>query len=325
MPEVVYAEETLKTQDGIELFCRVWLPSEPSGATDAGADAGAGGTVAAAIEDATAGATAAATADASADASAGRVRAVVVICHGLADHSGRFTHVAQFFAQRGYAVYAYDHRGQGKSGGARGHVDRWTQYYDDLWLVIRTAKGRHSGLKLFIIGHSMGGLIALGYAARRPKTVSGVIVSSPCLDLRMKLPPVKKAFGVMASWIAPRLAIDTGIPAEHLSHDPAVVAAYRSDKIRYPKITTKFFVEFDSAMRIVREAAGSFAVPCLFMPGGADQVCSAQATVDFYDNDPHPDKKLVRWEGLYHEIFNEPEKEKVLETAAAWIAERDGR
>ena len=308
LPEVVYSEETLKTQDGIGLFCRVWLPGGPSGATAAGAESGAG-----------AGKAATATAD------VGRVRAIVVICHGLADHSGRFTHVAQFFAQRGYAVYAYDHRGQGKSGGVRGHVDRWTQFYDDLWSVIRTAKGRHSGLKLFLVGHSMGGLIALGYAARRPKTVSGVIVSSPCLDLRMKVSPVKKAFGVMASWVAPRLAIDTGIPAEHLSHDHAVVAAYKSDKIRYPKITTKFFVEFDSAMRSVREGAGSFAVPCLFMPGGADQVCSAQATADFFNSNPHPDKKLVVWEGLYHEIFNEPEKEKVLETAAAWIAERDGR
>ena len=102
MPEVVYSEETLKTQDGIDLFCRVWLPG------------------------------------------AGRVRAVVVICHGQGEHSGRYAHVAQFFVERGYAVYAYDLRGQGKSGGVRGHVDRWTQYYDDLWLVIRTAIDRKS-------------------------------------------------------------------------------------------------------------------------------------------------------------------------------------
>jgi alpha-beta hydrolase superfamily lysophospholipase len=286
--EAVYKEETLKAQDGTDLFCRVWLPAKADGAIEV-------------------------------------VRGIVVICHGLADHSGRFTHVAQFFAQRGYAVYAYDHRGQGRSGGARGHVDRWTQFYDDLWLVIRTAKGRNSGLKLFLIGHSMGGLIALGYAQRRARTITGVVASSPCLDLRMKVSPVKSAFGIAASWIAPRLAVDTGIPARHLSHDPAIVAAYNADKIRYPKVTTKFFVEFDAAMRNVREGADSFAAPCLFMPGGDDPICSTQATVEFFNRNPHPDKKLVVWDGLYHEIFNEPEKEKVLATAAAWIAERDGR
>ncbi|MBP7784926.1 MAG: lysophospholipase [Firmicutes bacterium] len=306
MPEVVYSEETLKTQDGIELFCRVWLPGGPSGANDAGADSGAG-------------------TGSGATAGAGRVRALVVICHGQGDHSGRHAHVAQFFAERGYAVYAYDHRGQGKSGGVRGHVDRWTQYYDDLWLVIRTAKERHSGLKLFIIGQSMGGLLALGYAARRPKTVTGVIVSSPGFVYLEKVPLWKMALAPVVSWIAPRMAFETGIQAEHISRDPAVVAAYKSDKIRYPKVTARYYVEWDRATRAVFEESKSFAVPCLFMPAGADQIISAQATVDFYNNDPHPDKKLVVWEGLYHDIFNEPEKEKVLETAAAWIAERDGR
>ena len=316
MPEVVCAEEALKTQDGIELFCRVWLPGGPSGAADAGADEGA---------DAGVGAPAVATQGAAAAAGTGRVRAVVVICHGQAEHSGRYTHVAQFFAQRGYAVYAYDLRGQGKSGGVRGHVDRWTQYYDDLWLVIRTAKARHSGLKLFVIGHSLGGLIALGYAARRPRTITGVVVSSPGLAFIVKVPLWKKALAAVLAFIMPRAAFETGIQAEQLSHDPAVAAAYKSDSIRYAPVTAKLYVEWNRATRAVFEDSKSFAVPCLFMPAGADQICSAQATVDFYNNDPHPDKKLVVWEGLYHEIFNEPEKEKVLETAAAWIAERDGR
>jgi len=249
----------------------------------------------------------------------------VVICHGQAEHSGRYTHVAQFFAERGYAVYAYDLRGQGKSGGVRGHVDRWTQYYDDLWLVIRTAKARHSGLKLFIIGHSLGGLIALGYAARRPKTITGVVASSPGLAFIVRVPLWKKALAAVLSRIVPRAAFETGIQAEQLSHDPAVAAAYRSDSIRYAPVTARLYVEWNRATRAVFEDSKSFAVPCLFMPAGADQICSAQATVDFYNNDPHPDKKLVVWECLYHEIFNEPEKEKVLETAAAWIAERDGR
>ncbi|OPZ48641.1 MAG: Phospholipase YtpA [Firmicutes bacterium ADurb.BinA052] len=319
MPEVVYSEETLRTQDGTELFCRVWLPVGPSGANSTGADAG-DGTAAVATRGATATATAAPAADV-----AGRARAVVVICHGQGDHSGRHTHVARFFAERGYAVYAYDHRGQGRSGGTRGHVDRFARYYDDLWLVIRTAKERHSGLRMFVIGQSLGGLIALGYAARRPTTITGVVVSSPGFIYLEKVPLWKKALAPVVSWIAPCMAFETGIQAEHISRDPAVVAAYKADKIRYPKVTARYYVEWDRATRAVFEGSKSLAVPCLFMPAGADQIISAQATVDFYNNDPHPDKKLVVWEGLYHDIFNEPEKEKVLETAAAWIAERDGR
>jgi lysophospholipase len=321
LPEVVYSEETLRTQDGTELFCRVWLPVGPSGANSTGADAG-DGTAAVATRGATA--TATATAAPAADV-AGRARAVVVICHGQGDHSGRHTHVARFFAERGYAVYAYDHRGQGRSGGTRGHVDRFARYYDDLWLVIRAAKERHSGLRMFVIGQSLGGLIALGYAARRPTTITGVVVSSPGFIYLEKVPLWKKALAPVVSWIAPCMAFETGIQAEHISRDPAVVAAYKADKISYPKVTARYYVEWDRATRAVFEESKSFAVPCLFMPAGDDRIISAQATVDFYNNDPHPDKKLVVWEGLYHDIFNEPEKEKVLETAAAWIAERDGR
>ncbi|HHY63147.1 MAG: lysophospholipase [Bacillota bacterium] len=290
MPEVIYSEEKLKAQDGVELFCRVWkgvsLEGEP----------------------------------------ALKARSTIVIAHGLADHSGRYEHVAKFFAQKGYVVYAYDHRGQGKSEGVRGHVNKFSQFYDDLWFVIRRAKGRNPGKKCFLVGHSMGGLIALGYAARRPKTINGLIVTSPCLALRMRVSPIKKGFGTFMSWLFPKMAVDTGIAAEGLSHDSNVVEAYKKDPIRYPKITTKFYVEFDKAMKNVQSLAKSIVTPCLFMPGGDDPICSTEATIKFYENVPETtDKKLIVWDGLYHEIMNEPEKDKVLDTMAQWIAEREGK
>lgn len=309
MTEIAYSEEILRAQDGIGLFCRSWAPMAASAAVLGNGPASP--SIASASEPLS--------------VTASPPRAVIVIAHGLADHSGRFTHVAEHFAGLGYAVYAYDHRGQGKSGGARGHVERFEQFYDDLGCVVRTAKERFPGRKLFLIGHSMGGLIVLGYASAHPAAIDGVIASSPCLELRMKVAEFTRRLVMAISRIAPKIALDTGIPAENLSHDKEIVADYKADEIRYPKITTRFYVEFDRAMRDVRAGAGSFSTPCLFMPGGADPICSTESTAAFYEADPCSDKKLVVWDGLFHEIFNEPEKDQVLATADAWICEREGR
>jgi alpha-beta hydrolase superfamily lysophospholipase len=290
LPEVTYSEETLKAQDGTELFCRVWKGGSVDGEP------------------------------------ALKVRSTIVIAHGFADHSGRYEHVAEFFARKGYVVYAYDHRGQGKSEGVRGHVSRFSQFYDDLWFVIRRAKGRNPGKKCFLLGHSMGGLIALGYAARRPKTINGLIVTSPLVALRMKVSPVKKGFGKLVSGLFPKLALDPGMVAEDLSHDLDVVEAYKKDPIRSPKVTTRFYVELDRTMKTVGSLAKSIATPCMFMLGGDDAVCSTDATVRFYESIPETtDKKLIVWDGLYHEILNEPEKDQVLRAMAEWIAEREGK
>lgn len=284
MREVAYAEETLHTPDGISLFLRSWLPVP--------------------------------------DENGAEPRATVVICHGQGDHSGRYDHVARYFAQRGYAVYAHDHRGQGKSGGHRGHIDRFANYYDDLWLVIKTVKARQAGKKLFLIGHSLGGLIAIGYAQSRPKTINGLIASSPGLERSMHVPAIKLILGKLMLHIAPRFALNPGLQAEGLTHDPQVAAAYKADPIREPRVTARFYAEFEKAGRDVRRNAGALTVPSLIMPGGDDPICSTPATVQFYDEVSAADKTLVVWEGMYHEIFNEIDKQKVLEVAESWVAER---
>ncbi|MCR4426680.1 MAG: lysophospholipase [Firmicutes bacterium] len=302
MAGVAYSEETITTPDGTVLFLRAW-----KGAVEDKEAAKRGRPPAGPAPDVD-----------------GKPRAAVVIAHGLADHSGRFRHVAEYFAGLGYTVYAYDHRGQGKSGGVRGHVERFEQFYEDFGFVAGEIRRRRPGIRLFAIGHSMGGLIVLGHAARRPDVVDGIIASAPCLDLRMKVSGAKKTLVLALARVFPRLSVDTGIPAEHLCHDQNVVSSYKTDPVRYPRITTRFCVEFESAMKDVRGRAGSFAVPCLFMAGGADPIVATEVTVEFYERDPHPDKKLVVWDGLFHEIFNEPQKDEVLKTAADWIAEREG-
>ena len=136
--------------------------------------------------------------------------------------------ICRVFARKDICLRLY-HRGQESEG--TGAFSRFSQFYDDLWFVIRGAKGRNPGKKCFLVGHSMGGLIAVGYAARRPRTINGLIVTSPCLALRMRISPAKKGFGTFMSWFFPKLAVDTGIAAEGLSHDLDVVNHRKSDPL----------------------------------------------------------------------------------------------
>lgn len=249
-------------------------------------------------------------------------QSVVVICHGQADHSGRFDHVGTYLADCGHAVYGYDHRGQGRSCGPRGHVDRFTDFYDDLAVVVNTIKERHPGLRAFVVGHSLGSLIALGYAQRNPGAISGLVAGSPCLALKMHVPAAKKAIAKGLAWIMPHLAMDTGLPAEHLAHSADVVAAYKADPMRAPKVTTRFYIELTGAMADITAHPEALTVPVLFMAGGDDLICSTPVTAAFYEKVSSTDKKLIVWDGMYHEILNEPDNSKVLEVMEQWISER---
>lgn len=249
-------------------------------------------------------------------------KAVLVVAHGGAEHSGRYEHLAKRFSGKGYAVYALDHRGLGRSGGVRGDVEKFEYYLDDLETFAKRAAGRHPGLKTFLVGHSIGGLLVLGACARNPKVANGVVASSPCLDLSMKVPPVKAALGRLLARIAPTLALDNGIPSEGVSRDPAVVEAYKRDPLRYGKVTARFFVELVRGMEMVRGMAGQLEMPCLIMQAGDDKLVSKDATIRFFEAIRFPDKEFKLWEGLYHELFNEPEKEEVFKLVEGWLEKR---
>lgn len=249
-------------------------------------------------------------------------KAVLVVAHGGAEHSGRYEHMARRFARKGYAVYALDHRGLGRSGGVRGDVEKFEYYLDDLETFAKLAKGKHPGLKAFLVGHSIGGLLVLGAAARNSGVASGVVASSPCLDLSMKVPPAKAALGRLLARIAPTLALDNGIPSDGVSRDPAVVEAYNRDPLRYGKVTARFFVELTRGMEMVRGMAGQLAMPSLIMQAGDDKLVSKDATIRFYEGIRFPDKEFRLWEGFYHELFNEPEKEQVFKVVDEWLEKR---
>jgi alpha-beta hydrolase superfamily lysophospholipase len=246
-------------------------------------------------------------------------KAVLVICHGLGEHGGRYGNLVNVLVPAGYACFAHDHRGHGRTEGKRGHVDRFDQFLDDVHLVVTNARDAYPGKKVFLFGHSMGGLIALSYALHRPHAVDGVIASGAALRLQVEVPKVKATFGRLVASLAPTLALGNGLDPKWLSHDPAVVQAYLEDPLVHDRVTAKFFVEFTAAMRRALFAAGALQMPALIYHGGDDPICAPQGSADFYERAASPDKTFRVFEGQFHETHNDTAKEQAVDMIREWL------
>ena len=253
-----------------------------------------------------------------------KTRAAMVITHGGVEHSGRYQNVVDYFVPQGYAVWGLDNRGHGRSEGRRGHVDRYEQLVDDLALFCDFVRQRTPGeARLFLLGHSIGGLTALSYAVKygAPGScpVDGLIVSGPCLALSMKVSKLKEALGRAAARLFPKMTVDAGIPAEAISRDPAIVAAYVSDPLRYPRITLRFYVELAKQMARTMAAAPFVQLPCLILQGGKDAIVSPYAARRFYSAMTCRDREMRIYPDSFHELFNDVNREEVLADVADWL------
>jgi lysophospholipase len=253
---------------------------------------------------------------------AGGSKAVVVITHGQGDHGGRHQHSAEYFASQGFAAYAADLRGHGKSGGKRGHVDNFDDYLGDTRRMIEKARGENSGLKTFLFGHSLGGLIVLDYVEKMGSDISGLVVTSPLLRLKMKVSPAKVALGKAFSSINPSMSMKTGLDANLISHDQQIVRDYINDPLVHGVATTRFFTELIRATDETLHGGSRLKLPCLVMVGSGDGIVDPSATQEFFGTIGSPDKTLKVYDGLYHEILNEAEKGSILEEIGAWISTR---
>jgi lysophospholipase len=253
---------------------------------------------------------------------AGGPKAVVVITHGQGDHSGRHQHSAEYFANDGFAVYAADLRGHGKSGGRRGHVDSFDDYLADTRRVIEKARDEYSGVKTFLLGHSLGGLIVLDYAEKANGKTSGVVVTSPLLRLKMKVPPWKVSLGKTLSSFAPTMSMKTGLSPDLLSHNNQVVHDYINDPLVHGVASTRFFTELMRAVDETLHGGSKLTSPCLVMVGTDDGIVDPSATREFFGTIASSDKTLKVCDGLYHELLNEAEKDSLLKEIADWMSRR---
>jgi lysophospholipase len=245
----------------------------------------------------------------------GEAKAHILICHGANEHIGRYTHVIKALNDAGYSVSGMDLRGHGKSGGKRCHVLRWERYSEDIRVAAQSIGG-----SLFILGHSMGGLVVLEAlrSGINGVNVQGALVSNPLIGLAFDPPKVKTFFAKLLSTVVPGLLMGNELNADHLSHDKDMNAAYLADPLVSRKLSPRWFTEMNSAVSRVKEAAPNYKVPFLLMQGTADPITSAEAAGAFYETYGGP-KTLQAHEGLYHEIFNEIERDKVLADMIGWL------
>ena len=254
-------------------------------------------------------------------------KAVLLFVHGVGEHSGRYVHVGEHFAGRGFACYAHDYRGSGQSEGKRGYVNHYGEYLDDLRALIELARQRQPGKKLFAVGHSQGGTIVLAYALDHPEEFDGVIVSSPGLGVILEGMPAWKVWLAdyltpLLSRVTPGFALGNEINPSYLSRDPAVGAAYASDHLVHDRAVARWYVEYRRTQEGILSRASGFRMPCLIMQAGDDHMAPREKTEEFYARLTLADKRMLVYEGFYHELFNEVEKERVFRDMEEWLAPR---
>jgi alpha-beta hydrolase superfamily lysophospholipase len=249
-------------------------------------------------------------------------RAEVLITHGFGEHSGRYGALTDHLVNHGYSVTAYDHRGHGLSDGLPGHVESFAEYDEDLARLIGSVRSRSQTKCLFLIGHSMGGLIALRYAAQKSGTLTGAVISAPLIEVAVPVPARKLMIARVGARMAPRMRLDNEINPSYLSRDPEVGRAYSTDPLVNRKVSPKWFAEATRAMQEVAEWGPRITLPLLVMHGTDDRLASVDATKRMFDRLASADKELVIYPGFYHELFNEPEKQDVFDRVTEWLGKR---
>jgi alpha-beta hydrolase superfamily lysophospholipase len=251
-------------------------------------------------------------------------RGVLLIVHGLAEHSGRYAHVGPRFAAAGYAAYALDHRGHGLSPGRRVHVGRFAEYLDDVDALAAVTRHRHPGLPLVLVGHSQGGLVVLTCVLERPRGLAGAIVSSPLLGVHpaARASPALVAAARVLSVLWPNVLIPNHVDASRLARDPAVGRAYLADPLVSHRVSPRWLIAVLRAIERVHQDAPFLSIPVLLMISGADRIVDPEASVRFASRAPAHLVDLVRWEGFFHEMFNEPDRETVFRRMEAWLEAR---
>jgi acylglycerol lipase len=248
-------------------------------------------------------------------------RGTIIIAHGYAEHSGRYTHVAEYFVHQGYAVYSFDQRGHGQSRGSeRGYFERFETLCDDLRRYVEWVRSQERMGPLFLIGHSMGSMLALYYAARHQAILKGMVLSGTFLARNEDEPATTRALVRVLSQVAPRTGVRE-IDSSTLSKDQAVVRSYDTDPNNYRgKIPARVAAEWFSATRYILGNLQRVTLPVLILHGKADRLVSPGCSQQVHDRIGSPDKSLKFYDDLNHEIFNEPEKARVLADVWVWLA-----
>jgi len=246
-------------------------------------------------------------------------KAVLLVAHGLAEHSGRYINIVNHFVPKGYAVYGFDQLGHGKSQGQRGYVERFSHFVSDLETFSDIIHSKHRDAKIFIVGHSVGGTIATAYAVHYQDEFDGLVLSGATLKVGASVSSGLILVARVLSLLLPKMGLDV-IDASAISQDKTVVDAYVNDPLVYRgKIRARLGAELIKTIQKLPYQMPEINLPILIMHGTADRLSDPRGSQMLYDRVSSRDKTLKLYEGFYHEIFNEPGREQVFADMEAWL------
>jgi len=247
-------------------------------------------------------------------------KAVLLVVPGLAEHSGRYTNLVNYFIPRDYAVCALDTQGHGKSEGARCYIDKFQDYVNDVKIFFDIVHQKHGDRKVFLLGHSMGSTIAIAYAIQHQADLAGLIMSGATLKPGASVPSILKVVVRVISKLFPKMGVAV-IDASTISQDKAVVDAYVNDPLVYRgKVPARLGAELVKTLDKLPALIPQITLPIIIMYGTEDRLSNPEGSQMLYDLVGSHDKTLKKYEGFYHEIFNEPGHLRVMADLEAWLA-----
>lgn len=251
-------------------------------------------------------------------------RALILVVHGAGEHGGRYEPLATYFTARGYAVAAFDHPNHGRSEGRYGHVDRFDDFLETLALFQKQVVQDFPGLPLVLLGHSLGGLISTIHLLDHQNEFAACVLSGPAIKTDIEPPPLQMFIIRLLSAITPKLGV-LALDPNGVSRDPAEVEKYVNDPlVNHGKMTARKVAELFRAMALVQSRVEEIKLPMLILHGGEDPMTAPSGSQFLHDHISSAEKQLTIYPGLYHEIFNEPEREQVFADVLQWLDTRIG-
>ncbi len=254
---------------------------------------------------------------------AGTPRAVVLGIHGLGSHSGLLSFLGERFSSKGFIFYAPDMRGFGTFPGRKGHIETYREHMDDIHSLVGQLREGHPDEKMFLFGHSMGGLHVANYVINHPEApINGVIMPCPSVSERLQVSKTTRAIGSLLSKLNVKTYISNGLNYDLISKNPDIVRRNREDPLRFDKVTPRYAIEGFKASKAAFASANRIRFPVLVQQSGDDMILIPEKNKEFFDNISSEDKTWKLYPGLYHEPFEEPGGEEVLADMLSWIEKR---
>ena len=246
-------------------------------------------------------------------------KANLIIAHGLGDHSGRYGHVAEYFVEKGLAVFALDHQGHGKSEGKRGHINSFSDFTDDLEQFRWQVTERSAEKRTLLFGHSMGGVIVMSYLLDYQHYIDAAVISGPPIGIKMGPPTFIKEIVLQLAKISPSLTVKNGIKPAWISHDKNVVTAYKTDPLTHPHISLSLFSGMYTAGKHIAAHAEKISIPIFMLYGSSDKIIEGAIIDAVFDKLSSEDKKKMVFQNDYHEVHNEADQLDEFDAVWAWL------